>query len=122
MSVYVRNEWYPISLWKATFASRDTVVGSPSAPFGRALEGRVRPFSSAGSDHGDDERSGQMNGAYGNQPIKSAFRGESWGDVAKLMRLVPLTAQDRTAIARDLRPVLVLTATLTELGEDRTGR
>ena len=66
-----------------------------------------------------------MNGAYRNQPTRlnrSAFRGESWGDVARLMRLVPLTTQDRTAIARDLRPVLVLTAPLAELREDRTGR
>ena len=63
-----------------------------------------------------------MNGAYRSQPSKSAFHGESWGDVAKLMRLVPLTAQDRTAIARDLRPVLVLTAPFPELREDRAGR
>lgn len=63
-----------------------------------------------------------MNGAYRSQPVKSALRGESWGDVAKLMRLVPLTAQDRNAIARDLRPVLILTAPLAELREDRAGR
>ena len=63
-----------------------------------------------------------MNGAYGNQPIKSAFRGESWGDVAKLMRLVPLTAQDRMSIARDLQPVLILTAPVPQLREDRAGR
>jgi len=63
-----------------------------------------------------------MNGAYRNQPIKGAFRGESWGDLAKLMRLVPLTAQDRNAIARDLQPVLVLAAPLPELREDRAGR
>ena len=63
-----------------------------------------------------------MNGAYRSQPVKSALRGESWGDVAKLMRLVPLTAQDRNAIARDLRPVLILTAPLAELPEDRAGR
>lgn len=63
-----------------------------------------------------------MNGASRQQPIKSARRGESWGDVAKLMRLVPLTALDRMAIARDLRPVLVLTAPMAELREDRAGR
>jgi hypothetical protein len=63
-----------------------------------------------------------MNGAYRNQPTKGAFRGETWGDLAKLMRLVPLTAQDRNAIARDLRPSLYLTAPLPELREDRTGR
>ena len=63
-----------------------------------------------------------MNGAYRSQPVKSALRGESWGDVAKLMRLVPLTAQDRNSIARDLRPVLTLTAPLAELPEDRAGR
>lgn len=63
-----------------------------------------------------------MNGAWRSQPVKSALRGESWGDVAKLMRLVPLTAQDRNAIARDLRPVLTLTAPPPELGEDRAGR
>jgi len=63
-----------------------------------------------------------MNGAYRDQPTKGAFRGESWGDLAKLMRLVPLTAQDRSAIARDLRPALYLTAPLPELREDRTGR
>ena len=63
-----------------------------------------------------------MNGAYRNQPTKGAFRGESWGDIAKLMRLVPLTALDRAAIARDLQPVLVLTAPLPELREDRAGR
>ena len=63
-----------------------------------------------------------MNGAYRNQPVKSALRGGSWGDVAKLMRLVPLTALDRATIARDLQPALVLTAPLAELREDRTGR
>jgi len=63
-----------------------------------------------------------MNGAYRNQPVKSALRGGSWGDVAKLMRLVPLTALDRATIARDLQPVLLLTAPLPELREDRTGR
>jgi len=63
-----------------------------------------------------------MNGAYRNQPTKGAFRGESWGDLAKLMRLVPLTAQDRDAIARDLRPALYLTAPLPELREDGAGR
>jgi hypothetical protein len=63
-----------------------------------------------------------MNGAYRNQPTKGAFRGEAWGDLAKLMRLVPLTAQDRNAIARDLRPLLFLTAPLAELREDRAGR
>jgi len=64
----------------------------------------------------------QMNGAYRNQPVKSALRGGSWGDVAKLMRLVPLTALDRAMIARDLRPALYLTAPLPELREDRAGR
>jgi len=71
------------------------------------------------------EKERQMNGAYRNQPSqlnRGAFRSESWGDVAKLMRLVPLTAQDRTMIARDLRPVLFLTAPLPEFREDRTGR
>lgn len=63
-----------------------------------------------------------MNGAYRGQPTKGAFRGESWGDLAKLMRLVPLTAQDRMLIARDLRPVLVLSAPMSELREDRAGR
>jgi hypothetical protein len=63
-----------------------------------------------------------MNGAYRQPPTKGAFRGESWGDVAKLMRLVPLTAQDRLSIARDLQPVLVLTAPAPELREDRAGR
>ena len=66
-----------------------------------------------------------MNGAYRNQPSqlnRGAFCSESWGDVAKLMRLVPLTAQDRMMIARDLRPVLFLTAPLPELREDRAGR
>ena len=63
-----------------------------------------------------------MNGAYRNQPTKSALRGGSWGDVSKLMRLVPLTTQDRTAIARDLQPLLFLTAPLPELREDRGGR
>jgi hypothetical protein len=63
-----------------------------------------------------------MNGNYPQRPAKAAFRGESWGDVAKLMRLVPLTAQDRVSIARDLRPVLVLTAPPAQLREDRAGR
>ena len=63
-----------------------------------------------------------MNGAYRDQPVKSALRGGSWGDVAKLMRLVPLTALDRATIARDLQPALVLTAPLPELREDRAGR
>jgi hypothetical protein len=63
-----------------------------------------------------------MNGAYRNQPTKTALRGESWGDVAKLMRLVPFTALDRMTIARDLQPVLLLTAPMPELSEDRTGR
>ena len=63
-----------------------------------------------------------MNGAYRNQPTNGALRGESWGDVAKLMRLVPFTAMDRATIARDLRPVLLLTAPATELSEDRAGR
>lgn len=63
-----------------------------------------------------------MNGAHRDRPTTAALRGESWGDVAKLMRLVPLTALDRIAIARDLRPVLVLTAPAPELSEDRTGR
>jgi hypothetical protein len=63
-----------------------------------------------------------MNGAYRNQPTKGAFRGEAWGDVAKLMRLVPLTALDRATIARDLQPALLLTAPLAELREDRAGR
>jgi len=57
-----------------------------------------------------------------NRPTQAALRGESWGDVAKLMRLVPLTAQDRTSIARQLRSVLVLTAPVTELSEDTVGR
>ncbi len=59
-----------------------------------------------------------------NRPVldPKSSRGETWGDVAKLMRLVPLTAQDRTAIARDLRPVLFLTAPAAELAEDRAGR
>ncbi len=57
-----------------------------------------------------------------NNPNKGALRSESWGDVAKLMRLVPLTALDRQTIARDLRPVLLLTAPMPELGEDRAGR
>ena len=61
-------------------------------------------------------------GAYRNRPTKGAFRGESWGDLAKLMRLVPFTAQDRQMIALQLQPVLVLTAPMPELGEDRTGR
>jgi hypothetical protein len=63
-----------------------------------------------------------MNGNYPQRPANAAFRGESWGDVAKLMRLVPLTAQDRVSIARDLRPVLVLTAPAAQLREDRAGR
>jgi hypothetical protein len=57
-----------------------------------------------------------------NNPNKGALRSESWGDVAKLMRLVPLTALDRQTIARDLRPVLLLTAPVAELSEDRAGR
>jgi len=57
-----------------------------------------------------------------NNPNKGALRSESWGDVAKLMRLVPLTALDRIAIARDLQPLLLLTAPAPELSEDRTGR
>ena len=57
-----------------------------------------------------------------NNPNKGAFRGESWGDMAKLMRLVPFTALDRMTIARQLQPVLVLTAPLPELREDRAGR
>jgi hypothetical protein len=56
------------------------------------------------------------------QLTRAALRGESWGDMAKLMRLVPLTAQDRTAIARQLRSVLVLTAPVPELREDAAGR
>jgi len=63
-----------------------------------------------------------MNGASRNQPADGAFRGASWGDIAKLMRLVPLTASDRETIAQDLRPVLLLTAPRPELGEDRSGR
>lgn len=63
-----------------------------------------------------------MNGGSRSQLTKGALRGESWGDVAKLMRLVPLTALDRATIARDLRPVLLLTAPAAELGEDRAGR
>jgi hypothetical protein len=62
-----------------------------------------------------------MQGAYRNQPTK-ALRGESWGDVSKLMRLVPFTALDRMTIARELQPVLLLTAPMPELREDRTGR
>jgi hypothetical protein len=57
-----------------------------------------------------------------NNPNKDSLRGESWGDVAKLMRLVPLTALDRMTIARQLQPVLILTAPEPELREDRTGR
>jgi hypothetical protein len=57
-----------------------------------------------------------------NNPNNGAFRGGSWADMAKLMRLVPLTAQDRITIARELQPVLVLTTPEPELGEDRTGR
>ena len=63
-----------------------------------------------------------MNGSYRNQPTKTALRGESWADVAKLMRLVPLTALDRMTIARQLQPVLLLTAPVAELREDRAGR
>ena len=63
-----------------------------------------------------------MNGAYRSQPTNKALRGESWGDIAKLMRLVPFTALDRMAIARDLQPVLLLTAPTPELSEDRAGR
>ena len=63
-----------------------------------------------------------MNGAYRNQPTKGALRGESWGDVSKLMRLVPFTALDRMTIARELQPVLLLTAPMPELREDRAGR
>ena len=55
-------------------------------------------------------------------PNKESLRGETWGDVAKLMRLVPLTALDRMTIARQLQPVLLLTAPEPELLEDRTGR
>ena len=61
-------------------------------------------------------------GAYRGQPSKGALRGESWGDVAKLMRLVPLTALDRMTIVRQLQPVLLLTAPEPELREDRAGR
>jgi hypothetical protein len=57
-----------------------------------------------------------------NNPNKGAFRSASWVDMAKLMRLVPLTAQDRVTMARQLQPVLVLTAPMPELREDRTGR
>jgi hypothetical protein len=57
-----------------------------------------------------------------NNPNKGALRGESWGDVAKLMRLVPFTALDRIAIARELQPVLLLAAPMPELREDRAGR
>ena len=57
-----------------------------------------------------------------NNPNNGTFRGGSWVDVAKLMRLVPLTAQDRIEIARQLQPVLVLTPPMPELREDRTGR
>jgi hypothetical protein len=57
-----------------------------------------------------------------NNPNKGTFRGESWVDMTKLMRLVPLTAQDRITIARRLQPVLVLTPPMPELREDRTGR
>ena len=63
-----------------------------------------------------------MNSAFRQPPTKGAFRGETWGDVAKLMRLVPLTAQDRMSIARDLQPVLILTAPVPQLREDRAGR
>ena len=63
-----------------------------------------------------------MNDASRNQPENGALRGASWGDVAKLMRLVPLTASDREAIARDLRPLLLLTAPLPKFREDRGGR
>src|SRR5579859_5744906 len=124
MSVYVHEEWYPISPSKATFASCDTVPGSRSTPFDRAPSGRRHRSRRAHCP--EIVRGGpvikKMNSAYRSQPIKSALRGESWGDVAKLMRLVPLTAQDRSAIARDLRPVLVLTTPLAELREDRAGR
>ena len=57
-----------------------------------------------------------------NNPNKGAFRAGSWVGVAKLMRLVPLTAQDRITIAHHLQPVLFLTAPMPELREDRTGR
>jgi hypothetical protein len=57
-----------------------------------------------------------------NNPNNGAFRGESWVDIAKLMRLVPLTAQDRLTIARQLQPVLELTPPMPELREDRAGR
>jgi hypothetical protein len=57
-----------------------------------------------------------------NNPNKGALRGESFGDVAKLMRLVPLTPQDRTAIARQMRSGLLLAAPLPELREDAAGR
>ena len=63
-----------------------------------------------------------VNGSYRDQPIRGAIRGESWGDVSKLMRQVPLTAQDRMTIARQLQPALLLTAPMPELSEDRAGR
>ena len=55
-------------------------------------------------------------------PNKASLRGATWGDVAKLMTLVPLTALDRMTIARQLQPVLLLTAPEPELREDRSGR
>ncbi len=57
-----------------------------------------------------------------NNPNRGSVRGESWVDVAKLMRLVPLTALDRLTIARELQPVLLLAAPMPELREDRAGR
>jgi hypothetical protein len=57
-----------------------------------------------------------------NNPNNGAVRGESWVDIAKRMRLVPLTAQDRLTIARQLQPALELTPPMPELREDRTGR
>ena len=48
-----------------------------------------------------------MNGAYRNQPTKGAFRGESWGDLAKLMRLVPLTAPKRPVHIAPTHPLAI---------------
>src|SRR5258708_37561675 len=121
MSVYVRGGLYRFSSSNATFASCDTLGGSAGAPVEGALAGRPIGAIAGRSLQRERRRTGDQ---AMNRPVldPKSSRGEAWGDGAKLMRLVPLTAQDRTANARDLRPGLFLTAPTTGLTEVRAGR